>query len=215
MSATASLTPRPGPRPSRSRQEIVECAIQMLNREGPEALTFRAVARELGIAVGALSRYFKSLADLEDEVAARIMSELRPLSATSKLSLRDQLERFGRQLLDINRAHPYLLQIQGPATARMIGRHTRQSLNAFREAGLEMDRAMAIYSTVANLAYAWGAQSASQKDPELTARIAQAYSEELGEHFASLEKMFDSTTAVYRRWLLLCIDGMLATPSVA
>ena len=85
----------------------------MLDREGPEALTFRAVARELDITVGALSRYFKNLADLHDEVAARIMSDVRPLDTARKLGLREQLVRLGMDWLEINRAHPYLVTIHG------------------------------------------------------------------------------------------------------
>src|SRR3546814_13570977 len=90
----------------------------MLDRDGQATLTFRAVARELDITVGALSRYFKNLADLQDEVAAQIMATLRPLSAVSKRGLREQLLQFGVEFLEINRAHPYLLTIQGTATAR-------------------------------------------------------------------------------------------------
>ena len=49
MAIDASSPPRPGPRPSSSRQEIVQCAIRMMDREGTETLSFRAMARELGI----------------------------------------------------------------------------------------------------------------------------------------------------------------------
>src|SRR3546814_6199650 len=103
MSIDASLAPRPAPRPGKTRQEIVQCAIRMLDRDGQATLTFRVVARELDITVGALSRYFNNLADLQDEVAAQIMATLRPLSAVSKRGLRAQLLQFGVEFLEINR----------------------------------------------------------------------------------------------------------------
>src|SRR3546814_18449654 len=120
----------------------------------------------------------------------------------------DLLLQFGVEFLEINRAHPYLLTIQGPATAAVIARHTKQCLKVLLKFGIDMDRAMAVYSTVANVAYAWGAQTLGQKDPEVPAKIVQAYSAEMGEYYPLLEKKFRSGAVVYRRWLLLCINGM-------
>lgn len=211
IDAAPAPAPRPGPRPSTSRQEIVQCAIRMLDRKGPEALTFRAMARELGITVGALSRYFKNLADLQDEVAASIMSGLRPLDAASKTGLREQLLRLGMATLEINLAHPYLVTIHGPASAAVVARHSHQCLKVLLDAGIDFDRAIAIYSMVGNLAYGWGAQNQSQKSPELQARIAKAYLDEIGEFAPQMARLLSATVnkTVFRRWLLLYIDGVL------
>ena len=182
----------------------------MLDREGPEALTFRAVARELDITVGALSRYFKNLADLQDEVAARIMSDVRPLDAASKLGLREQLVRLGMDWLDINRAHPYLVTIHGAASATMVARHTGRCLKVLLDAGIDFERALAIYSIVGNLAYAWGVQSVRRGNPELQARIMRAFSDEIGEFAPQMAKITAAaSTAFYRRSFLLLIDGLL------
>lgn len=216
MSIDTTVATRSGPRPSTSRQEIVQCAIRMLDREGVEALTFRAVARELDIAVGALSRYFKNLADLEDEVSAQILSELHPLDPNSKRSMRDQLLRFSMDLLEINHAHPYLLTINGPASAAIVARHMKQGIEALLKAGFDLDRALAIYSMVSTLPYAWGVQTARQQKPELQAQMTQVFADQLGEIFPKMEKMVMAETSgnLYRRWLLLYIDAMLAAPTV-
>src|SRR3546814_2459086 len=95
-----------------------------------------------GVQTCVLPIYFKNLADLQDEVAAQIMATLRPLSAVSKRGLREQLLQFGVEFLEINRAHPYLLTIQGPATAAVIARHTKQCLKVLLKFGIDMDRAM-------------------------------------------------------------------------
>ncbi|MGH8444042.1 MAG: TetR/AcrR family transcriptional regulator [Solimonas sp.] len=210
MAIDATPSPRPGPRPSTSRQEIVQCAIRMLDREGPESLTFRAMARELGITVGALSRYFRNLADLQDAVAAGIMSDLRPIHAAGKAELRRQLVRLGTDLLEIHRAHPYLLKIQGPATAAAVARHTGQSLKALLEAGIEFERAMAVYALVASLPYAWGAESLRPTDPDLQASITQTYTEQLGEFALQIAKLSAFTAStIHRRWLQLYVDALL------
>jgi AcrR family transcriptional regulator len=216
MSNVAASSPRPGPRPSNSREAIVQCAIRMLDREGGEALSFRAVARELEITVGALARYFKSLADLQDEVAAEIMLQLRPLKATSKLSLRDQLVRLGVDMLEINRAHPYLTRIHGLASATVIARHTRQCMDVLLEAGVDFERAMAIYSLVGNMAYAWGMQTVNPQSPEMQAAVTQAFSEQMGELFPQVKKLISAADGtVYRRWFQLYLDALLPAKTAA
>lgn len=209
MADPAHIT-RPGPKPRRTRADIVACALRMLDRNGPETLSFRAVARELGMTVGALSRYFGKLADLEDEVAATIMSRLRPLDGKGRL--RRQLLGMAVELLEINRAHPYLIRIHGPASARVTARHFRQSMQVLTAAGLEPDRALALYALVGNLPHAWAAQTTHRPDAELDTRIVDAFVDELGE-FASQTKAVlaaDSSTTVFRRWLLIYIDALLA-----
>lgn len=217
MSTVTSAGLRPGPRPSSSRQEIVQCAIRMLDREGPETLTFRAVAREFGITVGALSRYFKNLADLEDEVAARLMAEIRPFDAQSKRGPREQLLRFGTELLELHQAHPYLLKIHGPSSAAVAARHTRQCMEVMRKAGVDFERGMAAFSMVGSLAFAWGIQHVRPQSPEMQAGVLRTFSEQMGEFFPPIEKLFvrDTSAAVNRRWLALLIDALLAEPPAA
>src|SRR3546814_12145051 len=107
----------------------------------------------------------------------------------------------------MNQAQSDRMTMQGADTGAVIARQTKQCLKVLLKFGIDMDRAMAVYSTVSNVAYAWGAQTLGQKDPEVQAQIVQAYSDEMGEYFPSLEKQFRSGAVVYRRWLLLCIDG--------
>lgn len=190
----------------------MRCALRMLDREGPEALSFRAVARELGMTVGALSRYFRNLADLEDEVAAEIMSELRPLEPGK--DLREQLLRLGMDWLRINRAHPYLLKIHGAASAAAVARHIGQGIKVMVQGGIDFERALTIYSTVTNLAYAWGAQVAQQSSPAHQALMVQAFTEEVGELGPRMMKLSATDAeSFHRRSFLMVIDGLLDHPS--
>ena len=204
---------RPGPKPRKSRRDIVDCALRMLDREGADALSFRAVARELDMTVGALSRYFGNLADLEDEVAATIMAKLRPLDG--KGSLRQQLLRMAMEMLAINQAHPYLVRIHGPASARVIAGHLRQCLKVLTAAGLELDRAMSLYALVGNMPYAWATQAARRPDADLDARVGEAFIDALGDLATDTTALLapGSSTTVFRRWLLIYIDALLAQPS--
>lgn len=217
MSATDLSVPRPGPRPSRSRAEIVGCALRMLDRDGPETLTFRAVARELDMTVGALSRYFKNLADLEDEVAAQIMSEPRPLDANSKSSLRDQLLRLSLDIFEIARARPYLVKIHGPASAAAVGRMTQQCIKVMLDAGIDFERAMSIYSLIGAMPNAWAMASQRPANPQQEALAGKAYMEALGDLAPQMSKLLGTATGttLYRRWLTAYLDALLATPASA
>lgn len=207
MPTVAAPVLRPGPRPSTSREEIVRGALRMLDREGPEGLSFRAVARELGMTVGALSRYFRNLADLEDEVAAEIMSELRPLQR-GRGGLRQELLRMSLEMLQITRAHPYLAKIHGPASAAVIARHTRECLHVMLEAGIGFDRALAIYALLGSLPSGW-IQENLQRAPERDAEVLRSYNREMSE-FAPQMARLAGDAAVTRRWLALYIDALLA-----
>lgn len=206
----ARAAPRPGPRPGFTRDEIVGCALRLMDREGHAALSFRAVARELDMTVGALSRYFPNLADLQDEVAAKVMSTIRPLQAGSKVELREQLARHGMDLMEVTRAHPYLAEIHGPASATVITRSMTQSLRVLMNAGIPFERALVICSVVANLAQSWGMRDARIRTPEQKAGIAAAAAAEMGDLFLEMNKLPQkSASATYRGWFLLVIDGLL------
>lgn len=211
MSTVATEAPRPGRRPSSSRAEIVDCAIRMLDREGGEALSYRAVARELDVSVGALSRYFASLADLEDEVAAKLLSQLRPIESTGKTGLRQQLLRLSTDMLELNREHPYLLKLHGTATTIVVANLTRHCVKVMVDAGIDFDRGMAIFALISNMPYAWSLQSLPAHDPERAAEITQIYLEHMGEFGPQLTRMAtrSSGASTYRRWLQLYLDALL------
>ncbi|HZP12421.1 MAG TPA: helix-turn-helix domain-containing protein [Nevskiaceae bacterium] len=210
MAKAAAAATRPGPRPSTSRDEIVRITIELLDRDGPDSLTFRGVARELGVAVGALSRYFRNLQDLRDAVTAQISAGVRPLAAKSKRELRQQLVRLGMDWLEVNRAHPYLLTIHGSASAAVIARHVSQGVKVLVACGVDFERAMVIYSIVTNLAHAWGVELARQQDPALQAAVVQAFTDESAELAPQLTRLAAAYRGgMQRRALELVVDGLL------
>src|ERR1700720_1935995 len=56
--------------------EIKQTARKILVEQGPEAVTLRAIAREMGMTAPALYRYFDSHEDLLTHVVADIFTEL-------------------------------------------------------------------------------------------------------------------------------------------
>ena len=57
-------------------QEIVQTARRLLVQEGPDAVSLRAIAREMGMTAPALYRYFDSHEELLRHVVADIFTEL-------------------------------------------------------------------------------------------------------------------------------------------
>jgi len=104
--ASAHSTPAPGPssnaaaltpKARRTRQTIIEAAIDILMREGSGGIGFRTVAQRTGMAQSAPSYYFESIGDLlrEAEITLfqRSKARYRELSAerTAPLTSADEL----------------------------------------------------------------------------------------------------------------------------
>ena len=81
--AEPGAAPGPSPAPSRrdrlraaTVEEIIHTARQLLVRSGPEAVSLRAIAREMGMTAPGLYRYFDSHEELLRHVCAGIFTEL-------------------------------------------------------------------------------------------------------------------------------------------
>ena len=66
------------------REEIIQAAIELAQKEGPKAATVRAVAQHAGIGASTLRYYFPTQSDLGRAVAERLIS-----SVTPDLNIRD------------------------------------------------------------------------------------------------------------------------------
>jgi AcrR family transcriptional regulator len=210
MPVTARAIARPGPRPAYSRHKIVDCALRLMDREGPEALTFRAVARELGITVGALSRYFRNVADLRDEVAAEVLRAVKPVPPGSRRDLRERMADFGMDIFTVTKTHPYLAEIHGPASAAVIARTMSQCVRTMQDAGIDLRRALLVYSVVSNLAQAWGTRNAVKRGAAERDAIHAVIAAELGTLAPGAEKLLSpSLFAAERDWVLAVIEGLL------
>jgi AcrR family transcriptional regulator len=207
--AASQAIKSPGRRPGFSRNQIVGCALRLVEREGAAALSFRAVARELDITAGTLARYFPNLADLQDAVAAAIWSEVKPLKSGSTRALRDQLLRSAMSLMDATRKHPYLVSIQGPASAAALARLSATGVKVLLQAGIGLERAAAIYSMVMQLAYVWGTEHAVSRSPETNARIAAAGAAAYRDVLPEMLTLPPDTRESQRQRMLMCIDGLL------
>src|SRR5947199_7920851 len=66
------MSPRAGLSPDR----VTALALEIVDRDGPDALTLAGVAESAGVATPSLYKHIGGLADLRDRVSVRVMAEL-------------------------------------------------------------------------------------------------------------------------------------------
>jgi AcrR family transcriptional regulator len=89
--------------------EIKQAARKLLTEHGPNAISLRAIARELGMSAAALYRYFPSLEALVADVCADVYDELREVVDAAGAAVEDpgpQLVAMARGFRQWSIAHP-------------------------------------------------------------------------------------------------------------
>jgi AcrR family transcriptional regulator len=98
--------PARGPKPGLRRNQIVDAAIGIADREGLEALTMRRVASEIGSPVMSLYRHVPGKDELIELMLDAALGD--PPATDAKAGWRVQLTRWARACLARYRRHPWL-----------------------------------------------------------------------------------------------------------
>ncbi|HXF37888.1 MAG TPA: TetR/AcrR family transcriptional regulator [Actinomycetota bacterium] len=88
-----------------SREAIVEAALRVLEREGPQGLSMRRVARELGTGAASLYWHVQDKEQLIELLVDRVMSELEP-PPPDPSRWEEQLIEWGLRAREVLRRHP-------------------------------------------------------------------------------------------------------------
>lgn len=170
-SATPERRRSPG-RPPLPREDIVAAALAILDEEGPEALSLRGLAQRLGSGTATLYRHFDSRADLLDEVADRILAEIRVDPASlAAASWQESIEVLATAMFGVLRKHrnaaPLLARRIPLGPNAMIQREAALAL--LLSAGFPPALAVSAYTTVARHVLGFALQltdgtSAEQED---------------------------------------------------
>jgi TetR/AcrR family tetracycline transcriptional repressor len=78
------------------RKEVVDGALDLLDRIGLEALTMRRVAGELGVRAGAIYWHFKDKQDLEDAMVDEMFSAVLPMA--NEGTWQEQISELSRRM---------------------------------------------------------------------------------------------------------------------
>lgn len=162
---TATRPPRRrAPRNTLNHEVILDAAVRLLDRDGPEAFTMRALAQELGVGTMAVYSHFKGKDEISDAVAHRLLREVElPAEpgegdgAGWRADPYDQIREVCRSLFRLFTEHPSALQLlmhrplRGDEAIAVLDR----ILGLLREAGL--DRPAAVGARVSITQYTIGA----------------------------------------------------------
>src|SRR5689334_887440 len=103
MAAAAELSPR--------AREIVAAARALLEADGPEALSMRALAERLGIRAPSLYKHLPDKAALETAIVSDALSEIGDAFEAAVTRARDPLAAVARAYRAWALAHPHLYRL--------------------------------------------------------------------------------------------------------
>jgi AcrR family transcriptional regulator len=131
------------PRNTLNPDVILDAAVRLLDRDGPEAFTMRALAQELGVGTMAVYSHFRGKDEISDAVAHRLLGEIelpaQPARGAGRPGPYDQIRQVCRNLYRLFTEHPSALQLltsrplRGDEAIAVIDR----MLGLLREAGLD------------------------------------------------------------------------------
>lgn len=140
---------KPGPKPRFTREQIADTALAVVDRDGFDALSLRAVARELDVTPMALYTYVRSSDDLAAIVIERL---IEAKTATLKVpdDWRAALHAYARGLAELVGEHPAMLQAyaDGAVNTPSALRAANGILTALTTAGLTPQAAAEAYNAL-------------------------------------------------------------------
>jgi len=154
----ARPTRRRAPRNTLNPDRILDAAVRLLDRDGPEAFTMRALAKELGVGTMAVYSHFKGKDEISDAVAHRLLGEIelpapRPQPGPGPdggAGPYDQIREVCRSLYRLFTDHPSALQLltrRPPSGDEAIAVLDR-ILGLLRQAGLDRSAAVAAHVSI-------------------------------------------------------------------
>jgi AcrR family transcriptional regulator len=138
-------------RPRLDRDRVLRAALDVVDRDGLDALTFRRLAAELGVDAMAIYRHAASKEDLLDGLIDITMGDLRIDPDAD--DWRGELHSLADQIRAASRAHPnvFPLMLTRPLSTslstrpRSVLRITEQMLALLRGTGLDATRTIRCY----------------------------------------------------------------------
>jgi AcrR family transcriptional regulator len=144
------------PRNTLNPDRILDAAVTLLDRDGAEAFTMRALAEELGVGTMAVYSHFRGKDEISDAVAQRLLAEIE-LPAACGGDPDAHIAEIVRSLYRLFSEHPSALQLLTSRAMRGDEQIavTDQLLGLLRSAGLGRTEAVRAY--IALMQYTVGA----------------------------------------------------------
>jgi TetR/AcrR family tetracycline transcriptional repressor len=141
---------------------VLREALRLVDEEGLDALTMRALGKRLGIEAMSLYNHVEGKADLQAGIVGLLWEEVER-SLTDGDGWRDSLRLLARRLraLAIDHPHAFPLLMSASAFAEPMLRALGRGLAVLREAGFDEQRATKALNAVVGYAVGYGAMEIS------------------------------------------------------
>jgi AcrR family transcriptional regulator len=204
---TAPAAPRrPRGRPAKlSRESIVAASLELLDREGEQALTMRRLATELDVEAMSLYRHLRDRAALLEAIAERLAAEIEPRPPEEDWA--DALRGLAGDLRALARRHPGAFALVGMRvlnTPRAL-RPLEDVLAALRRGGFTPARAIFAYRLILTYARGYSLAELAGFAIEVSAEQPLPTIRSLGRRLAS-----EPTEANFRNGLETILGGLRA-----
>jgi AcrR family transcriptional regulator len=173
VSAQPTTASKPDPRARLSREQVARAALELLDRDGLEALSMRRLAERLGVGTMTLYGYFKGKDDLLDAVIDAAVADREHVKLEGPWQ--DRLRTLMRATRRGLSRHPSLVKVRAdrPVLRPEALRFAEAGLTILRDAGLSKTEAARAFRLL--FTYVFGYVSFS---PEATADQARRDSKE-------------------------------------
>lgn len=121
---------------SQRRQEIIDAAVAIADKDGLDGVSMRTVAERVGVTPMALYRHFSNKVALLDGMVERLVTSLRPERVTGTWD--ERLTALAHAYRSLARRHPWSAQLlfSRPSVTPDAARVTEFVYAAIREAGV-------------------------------------------------------------------------------
>jgi AcrR family transcriptional regulator len=155
-------------RPALSRARILRAALALVDRDGLDGLSMRALADELGTRPMSLYRHVSDKADILGGVTAALLGEIAPLAPSG--DWRRDLHDWAVGFRAVMRAHPRAVPLfaDRPITSYVDGREMAEDgLRMLEDAGIDPVGAARIMRSVARFVVGFSVtDSAGRTEPD-------------------------------------------------
>ena len=201
-----------------SRKRVVDAALELIDREGIDALSMRRLGRELGVEGMALYTHVRHKSDLLDAVAERVLEEL-DTDFDRTAPWRDRVRRGTVAWAELQARHPrsFPLVYRPEHASHAVTQLTEELMDALRTGGFDERGAALAYQTIVVLVDGALLGRGPTTDNDLQnawRRAAQAVDEQRYPRFAEVAPQAATLTwrEIIESGVDLLLSGLEATP---
>ena len=139
-------------RPKLTRSAVLAAALELVDREGPEALSMRRLGKELGVEAMSLYNHVSNKAALLDGLVEQVISKLE--APAQDLPWQDQVRIMARDYRKVVGAHPNVVPLiaMRPFNTMTALKPLETALQLFRDAGFTDADSLHAVRTIASFA---------------------------------------------------------------